>query len=207
MRRCRVALPWANMLLPLRGGGIAQVEMTGGIRPRVVTLSRSVIQHVRRILRAMTIGATRGTHPKPPFSSFIPHPSSFPSPLHKPPPMCTLIPMHIVNNPLLSSPTSPPVSVAHGGGPYANTRRALESVDLSPVRGKRVLLETQCGPSSESRGRGLLRIRRWWRRRLTPFERPRPRSRWGRVRSWAWIFRRRLRWRASRTSPASETVR
>ena len=53
--------------------------------------------------------------------------------------------MHIVNNPLLSSPTNPPVSVAHGGGPYANTRRALESVDLSPVRGRSVLLKPNVG--------------------------------------------------------------
>jgi uncharacterized protein (DUF362 family) len=37
------------------------------------------------------------------------------------------------------------VSVAHGAEPYWNTRRALESVDLSPVQGKRVLLKPNVG--------------------------------------------------------------
>lgn len=35
--------------------------------------------------------------------------------------------------------------VAQGGGPYANTRRALESVDLRPASGKRVLLKPNIG--------------------------------------------------------------
>ena len=59
--------------------------------------------------------------------------------------MCILDPMDIANNPLQYSPTRPSVSVAHGSGPYANTRRALESVALSPVRGKRVLLKPNVG--------------------------------------------------------------
>lgn len=43
------------------------------------------------------------------------------------------------------SSTSPSVSVAHGGGAYANTRQALQPIDLSPVRGKRVLLKPNVG--------------------------------------------------------------
>ncbi len=46
---------------------------------------------------------------------------------------------------LLSSAGHPRVFVAHGDGPYANTRRALEWVDLSPVRGRRVLLKPNAG--------------------------------------------------------------
>lgn len=49
------------------------------------------------------------------------------------------------NNPLLRSPKNPPVYVAGGSGPYANTRRALEGVDLVPVRGERVLLKPNVG--------------------------------------------------------------
>lgn len=37
------------------------------------------------------------------------------------------------------------VHVAHGQGAYANTRAALQAVDLSPVRGKRVLLKPNTG--------------------------------------------------------------
>jgi len=39
----------------------------------------------------------------------------------------------------------PSVYVAQGDGPYDNTRRALEQVDLSAVRGKRVLLKPNAG--------------------------------------------------------------
>jgi uncharacterized protein (DUF362 family) len=53
--------------------------------------------------------------------------------------------MGLANRPLLSSATRPAVFVAQGSGPYANSRRALESVDLSPVRGKRVLLKPNVG--------------------------------------------------------------
>ena len=49
------------------------------------------------------------------------------------------------DNPLLASSTRPPVQVAHGEGAYGNTRRALEAVDLGPVRGKRVLLKPNTG--------------------------------------------------------------
>jgi len=54
-------------------------------------------------------------------------------------------PEMLAHNPLVSSRTNPPVQVTHGNGPYVNTRRALESVDLSPVRGKRVLLKPNVG--------------------------------------------------------------
>lgn len=50
-----------------------------------------------------------------------------------------------VNSPLPSSPTRPSVCVAYGGGPYANSRRALECAGLPPVRGKRVLLKPNVG--------------------------------------------------------------
>jgi len=48
-------------------------------------------------------------------------------------------------HPLLKSPAHPAVHVAQGGGPYANTRRALEPIDLSPARGGRVLLKPNVG--------------------------------------------------------------
>ena len=51
----------------------------------------------------------------------------------------------LVNNPLVTPSTQPAVHVAQGDGPYRNTRRALEPVDLSPVRGKRVLLKPNVG--------------------------------------------------------------
>lgn len=44
------------------------------------------------------------------------------------------------------SPTArSPVTVAHGEGPYCNTRRALESVDLTRAHGRRVLLKPNVG--------------------------------------------------------------
>ncbi|HUT88775.1 MAG TPA: DUF362 domain-containing protein [Thermoguttaceae bacterium] len=49
------------------------------------------------------------------------------------------------DNPLLKSPAHPSVHVAQGSGPYANTRLALQSIDLSPVRGRRVLLKPNVG--------------------------------------------------------------
>lgn len=51
----------------------------------------------------------------------------------------------IATNPLLLSATHPSVFVAHGDGPYANTRLALASVDLASVRGRRVLLKPNVG--------------------------------------------------------------
>jgi uncharacterized protein (DUF362 family) len=49
------------------------------------------------------------------------------------------------NNPILGSATHPSVHIAQGSGPYANTRRALQPIDLSPVHGKRVLLKPNAG--------------------------------------------------------------
>jgi len=51
----------------------------------------------------------------------------------------------VTDNSALRSPMPGCVHVAHGAGPYANTRKALESVDLSAVRGKRVLLKPNAG--------------------------------------------------------------
>lgn len=51
----------------------------------------------------------------------------------------------LAENPLLSSTTRPSVRVAQGQGGYANTRAALESLDLSAARGKRVLLKPNIG--------------------------------------------------------------
>ncbi len=51
----------------------------------------------------------------------------------------------LVKNPLLQSASRPSVRVAHGQGPYANTRSALEAMDLSSVRGRRILLKPNVG--------------------------------------------------------------
>jgi uncharacterized protein (DUF362 family) len=51
----------------------------------------------------------------------------------------------IDHNPFLLSPASPTVHVSRGAGAYANTRQALEHIDLSPARGKRVLLKPNAG--------------------------------------------------------------
>lgn len=51
----------------------------------------------------------------------------------------------LAHNPLVRSTTQASVHVAHGSGPYANTRRALEAVGLAAVRGKRVLLKPNVG--------------------------------------------------------------
>lgn len=48
-------------------------------------------------------------------------------------------------NYLVPSSTSLAVHVAQGSGPYDNTCRALAPVDLTPVRGKRVLLKPNVG--------------------------------------------------------------
>jgi uncharacterized protein (DUF362 family) len=53
--------------------------------------------------------------------------------------------MRFAGSSLLSSAIHPAVSVAHGRGPYANSRRALESIGLSPCHGKRVLLKPNVG--------------------------------------------------------------
>lgn len=51
----------------------------------------------------------------------------------------------LAHSPFLHSSSRPSVHVSHGGGPYANTRRALEPIDLRPVAGKRVLLKPNIG--------------------------------------------------------------
>ena len=51
----------------------------------------------------------------------------------------------LTENPLLPSPARPSVAVAHGQGPYGNTRAALALLDLAAVRGKRVLLKPNVG--------------------------------------------------------------
>ena len=53
--------------------------------------------------------------------------------------------MRRTDSPFLHSPNRPSVYVAGGDGPYANTRAALAQVDLSPARGKRVLLKPNAG--------------------------------------------------------------
>ena len=53
--------------------------------------------------------------------------------------------LHNPENPFLGASTHPSVHVAHGSGPYTNTRRALTPIDLSYVRGKRVLLKPKAG--------------------------------------------------------------
>ncbi|MHC4519173.1 MAG: DUF362 domain-containing protein [Planctomycetota bacterium] len=51
----------------------------------------------------------------------------------------------LTENPLIQSTARPAVSVAHGQGPYANARAALDRLDLAPARGKRVLLKPNAG--------------------------------------------------------------
>jgi uncharacterized protein (DUF362 family) len=53
--------------------------------------------------------------------------------------------MNLNDNPFQHSPTRPSVYVAAGDGPYANTRAVLTQIDLSPARGKRVLLKPNAG--------------------------------------------------------------
>lgn len=48
-------------------------------------------------------------------------------------------------SPFQHSPDRPSVHVAGGDGPYGNTYAALAQVDLSPARGKRVLLKPNAG--------------------------------------------------------------
>jgi len=51
----------------------------------------------------------------------------------------------IADNPFFGPSAGTWVTVAHGEGPYVNTRRALARVDLSASRGKRVLLKPNAG--------------------------------------------------------------
>lgn len=51
----------------------------------------------------------------------------------------------LTESPFRHSPIRPSVHVAGGDGPYGNTYAALAQVDLSPARGKRVLLKPNIG--------------------------------------------------------------
>ena len=51
----------------------------------------------------------------------------------------------LTESPFLQLPFRPQVHVSGGGGPYVNTREALARVDLSPAKGKRVLLKPNAG--------------------------------------------------------------
>jgi uncharacterized protein (DUF362 family) len=53
--------------------------------------------------------------------------------------------MSLTDSPFLLSRTRPSVHVAAGEGPYGNTCAALAQMDLSPARGKRVLLKPNAG--------------------------------------------------------------
>jgi uncharacterized protein (DUF362 family) len=60
----------------------------------------------------------------------------------------------MIDNKLLKNTSSSMVNVAHGNGPYANTRAALEPIDLSQVQGKRVLLKPNVGRAAQP-GQGI----------------------------------------------------
>ncbi len=51
----------------------------------------------------------------------------------------------LIKNPFLQPSKRPEVYVAAGAGPYENTCRALAQIDLSAVRGRRVLLKPNAG--------------------------------------------------------------
>ena len=51
----------------------------------------------------------------------------------------------LAKSPFLSRPERPGVYVAAGHGPYENTRRALSQIDMSGLKGKRVLLKPNAG--------------------------------------------------------------
>ena len=53
--------------------------------------------------------------------------------------------INLSDSPFRHSQTRPSVHVAGGDGPYGNTRTALAQMDLSPARGKRVLLKPNAG--------------------------------------------------------------
>jgi len=53
--------------------------------------------------------------------------------------------IRLAESPFQHASERPLVHVAGGGGPYGNTRAALARVDLSPARGKRVLLKPNVG--------------------------------------------------------------
>ena len=55
----------------------------------------------------------------------------------------------LLPTPFELEPSRPSVSVASRHGPYDNARKALEGIDLSPAKGKRVLLKPNAGRSVE----------------------------------------------------------
>ena len=57
----------------------------------------------------------------------------------------SMISVRLTDSPFLHKPDHPKVYVAAGQGPYATTRAALGHIDLSPARGKRVLLKPNAG--------------------------------------------------------------
>ncbi|HDL64305.1 MAG TPA: DUF362 domain-containing protein [Proteobacteria bacterium] len=63
--------------------------------------------------------------------------------------------LNLKDNPFLIRPSRPRVFVARGGGPYSNTRAALGGIDLSSLRGKRVLLKPNAGRIA-SPGSGII---------------------------------------------------
>ncbi len=54
-------------------------------------------------------------------------------------------PISLAESPFLHLPNRPSVYVSAGDGPYGNTLAALTQMDLSPARGKRVLLKPNAG--------------------------------------------------------------
>lgn len=60
----------------------------------------------------------------------------------------------MIDNKLLKNTPSAAVYVAQGNGPYANAREALKRIDLSQVRGKRVLLKPNVGRAAQP-GQGI----------------------------------------------------
>jgi len=59
--------------------------------------------------------------------------------------MQSMTSISLTESPFRHSPMRPSVHVAGGDGPYGNTYAALAQVDLSPARGKRVLLKPNIG--------------------------------------------------------------
>ena len=55
----------------------------------------------------------------------------------------------LLPTPFELDPSRPAVCVASGHGPYDNARKAIESIDLSPAKGRRVLLKPNAGRSVE----------------------------------------------------------
>ena len=63
--------------------------------------------------------------------------------------MCVNLNTYLSNTPFQLDPSCPSVFWASGDGPYNNTRKALENIDLSPSKNKRVLLKPNVGRNVE----------------------------------------------------------